>query len=350
MTAADLLRLPPGTRYHLPDISQDLPHGYNPFADQALRSAIGWARPMMRACLGRSLAELIITEMVDWPCHVYPHADLAKMDMLLRWALAAIAIDDGFTRTRLTNDPEAIRRRVSACIAVVEGERPPDGEQDRVMLWQSIEADAAVMPRPWGARLRRRWIDVLSMAVTEAEHRITGVFPAWPEYLAFRRVNLYGFQVMIHAELAAGVDMSDTMARHGEWVALERVAVDHVMFTNDLYSLPKEACIGEFANTFWLLRRDGATVQEAVDRIAELVVAQQDEFLRRRAEILSGPWGARPEIRRYLDALSHTLGGNLRYHKSSTRYHGPAHDGTPVGAGTVVIGERCHAFQPDVSA
>ncbi|MHA7958628.1 terpene synthase family protein [Streptomyces sp. L500] len=156
------------------------------------------------------------------------------------------------------------------------------------------------MPARWLQRLRTHWLVALSETDAVAQPTATGNLPAWDDYLSFRRSNLYIFQVTMHCEMSVGIDMTGLLIRHPELQDLELLVADYVVFHNDLYSLPKEARNGNAANAFWILRRDGASVQEAVDTLAHFTL----------------------------------------------RYFGTQHDGTPVRAGTMTITEAGGTFTP----
>ncbi|MGR4877845.1 hypothetical protein ACIPUC_00065 [Streptomyces sp. LARHCF249] len=103
---------------------------------------------------------------------------------------------------------------------------------------------------------------------------------------------------------------------------------------------------GERANTFWLLRHQGLSVQEAVDYQASRIIQAQDAFCDLATAILSSPLGMREDVRRYIDAISYAVGGNLHWHRIAPRYWGADHDGTPMHNGTVTITEHGTTFKP----
>jgi hypothetical protein len=344
----DLLRIPPGTRYRLPDTGTRLPYVHNPHAGELIDEVARDMRPLLERCLGTDLTAKILGEddIHNWACYLYSFADRERMRLLINAALAFIAWDDPYTRTALAADPNRIQRRITNFAAALRGRRPPPDQPAELLVWQTLEDIATRSTPAFTARARQICLDVNASVITETRHRLTKRLPDWDDYVPFRRVNLYGYWVVVEAEFSVGVDMTVALAASPDLRALEQAAVDYVLFTNDLYSFPKEAKIGEVANTFWLLRRDGMSIQAAVDHLAALLIAKQDEFLAHREAILAGRFGKRADVRRYLDAVAHALGGNLHYHRTSGRYHGPDHDGAPVTNGTITIGERSNTFTP----
>jgi hypothetical protein len=333
--------------YHMPDVGDRLPWLLNPHAEQAHALAVAWANPYMAARFGESLTKLICAELHDWACHVFPLADAERMALLSKTALVFITVDDAFTRTGLRDDLDGSRRRVQAFVSVLQGERPPASELDLTMLWEEMERMALAAPPPWYRRYLARTVDVMRSTAREAEQRLEEHALSWDEYMDFRRVNLYGFWVTGLADFAVRTDVTGLLSEHPELLELELIAVDHILFHNDLYSFTKEAEIGEQANAFWLLRRDGASLQEAVDQLAALVRSRQDEFLLQRDKILAGPLGTSADVRSYLRSLTLLVGGSLRYHQTSRRYHGSHYAGAPVTGGTVTFTGTGNSFVPD---
>ncbi|MFB7275385.1 terpene synthase family protein [Streptomyces sp. NPDC056244] len=345
----EALQVPPGTSYHMPDTGDQLPYAYSRFAADLLPVTKERVRTQLIACVGRPLADKILGQdgIAEWACHVYPNGDRQRTDVLIDAGLCSLACDDEFTLTGLSTDLEQVRRRAVLYTRVLAGMAPPPDVPSAVWLARSMADIEALSSTVFSARFRRIWADINQTVPVEAEHRLTRMLPGWDEYVAFRRVNLYGYWAVAACEFSAGVDMTQLLEQHTVLRDLELAAVEHIMFTNDLYSFPKEARAGEIANTFWLLRRDGMSIQEAVDFLAEQLVTRQDRFLALREKVRASPLGLREDVRLYLPALSYGLGGNLRYHRTTGRYHGADYDGLPITGGTVVIGERATLFRPD---
>lgn len=337
-TFGDVWRLPPGTRYHLPDTGGRLPYRHNVHAAEVAPIELDRIWPLYLRRFGPDLADHIRADDIHgWAGFVYPSAYPERLGLIAWGALTAILFDDALTRTSLRDDPVGIVGRVEGHLAAIQGTRPAVDQFDEHMMWDCVRSIAAAMPAAWGQRFRRLYADIARSVPAEYWLRQSGQFPPWREWLEFRRVNLYGFWVTAMAELSIGIDMTERLADDPALRRLEETAVDHILFHNDLYSFPKEAKIGETANTFWLLRQQGASIQEAVNELARLVVAKQNEFLAQRDDILSGRAGRDKRVRRYVTALAHAMGGSLHYHRVSPRYHGRRHDGRPVNNGTVTI-------------
>ncbi|MEU6641701.1 terpene synthase family protein [Saccharomonospora sp. NPDC046836] len=344
-----VLTISPGTTYYLPDTGGLLPHSYSPFAPQAVPAAKARVRGMLTACVGQPLADKILDQdgIAEWACYVYPLGNRQRTEVLIDAGLCALVCDDEFTLTGLSTDLPRIRERVSLYTRVLEGEPPPAQAPSAVWLAQSMDGIAELATPEFITRFKRICADINDLVPVEAEHRLTRVLPPWEEYVAFRRVNLYGFWAVAACEFSVGIDMTAYLDGYRVFRELELAAVEHIMFTNDLYSFPKEAQGGEVANTFWVLRRDGKSVQEAVTFLAAELIERQHRFQQLREEIASSALGDRDDVRSYLRAVSYCLGGNLQYHRTTGRYHGSGYTGPPVNAGTITIGERGTVFVPD---
>ncbi|KAH6886767.1 isoprenoid synthase domain-containing protein [Thelonectria olida] len=344
----EALQLPVGTRFRIPDTGEKLPWRKNPLADELHARLCVTRRDLMAEAFGPELTALIldVEGIIPWACYTFPFSNPWQMDMLANMSLLAVLYDDVLSRTALVHDPEQVRRLTEQYAAVSAGQEPPVEQIAARWLWETNEKfcsqlSAAAIKR-WHGIIR----DIAHKVHRENSFHRTGELPGLEEFLELRRVSLFGYWVVFVAELSSGVDMTEQLAQSSELRDLEMTAIEHILFANDLHSFVKEARLGEYSNCFWILRRAGHSVQEAVDWMAKSLVAKQDELLERSRAILAGPLGRDPNVRRYLDALAYACGGTLYYHRTSRRYWGSDHDGIPVNNGLVTVTTTGIAFEP----
>jgi Terpene synthase family 2, C-terminal metal binding len=98
-------------------------------------------------------------------------------------------------------------------------------------------------------------------------------------------------------------------------------AMRQLILVNDLLSLRKER--GDPMNAVRVLCcHGGLTLQRAVDRVCELVGLHERAYIAARDAVRHGPFGARADVRGYLDGLDHLLAGSQEYEYLTPRYFG----------------------------
>ncbi|KAM5343718.1 hypothetical protein ACJ41O_012255 [Fusarium nematophilum] len=341
-------QLPVGTRFQMPDTGDKLPWRKHRLADELHARLSVARRELMVEAFGPELTGLIldVEGIISWACYTFPFANPWQIDVFANMSLLAVLYDDVLSRTVLVNDPAQVRRLTELYAAVSGGQEPPADEPAARWLWEINQKFCSQLDTAAIERWRGLNRDIAEKVHQENSFHRNRDLPGLEEFLQMRRVSLFGYWVVFVAELSAGVDMTEQLARSPELRDLETTAIEHILFANDLHSFVKEARLGEYANSFWVLRRDGRSVQEAVDFLAQTLAAKEEELLQRSDAILAGPLGRDPDVRRYLDALAYACGGTLHYHRTSRRYWGSDHDGTPVKNGLVTVTPTGVAFNP----
>lgn len=345
---SEAMQLPVGTRFQMPDTGGKLPWRKHKLAEELHARLSEARRELMSEEFGSELTSLIldVEGIISWACHTFPFANPWQMDLLANMSLLAVLYDDVLSRTRLIDDPEQVRRLTKLYASVSSGQEPPADQPAARWLWETNEKFCSQLSAAAVERWRSINRDIGDKVNRENSFHRTRELPKLDEFLQLRRVSLFGYWVVFVAELSSGVDMTEHLASSPELRDLETTAIEHILFANDLHSFVKEAKLGEYSNSFWVLRRDGRTVQEAVDWLAETLVAKEEELLERSRVILGGSLGSDPDVRRYLDALAYACGGTLHYHRTSRRYWGSTHDGTPINNGLVTVTLNGVEFAP----
>lgn len=98
--------------------------------------------------------------------------------------------------------------------------------------------------------------------------------------------------------------------------------IDSLTLVNDLYSFHKERHILEAVNAVWIIMRENAlTLQEAVDKLVEVVLENERQLIAARDRVLAGSLGERADVRAYLTELAHMHTGSAEFHTVSPRYY-----------------------------
>jgi hypothetical protein len=325
----------------MPPIPMRLPLLAHPDHERIEEECARRARPYLVAYFGREdLADRYVRQrMPYWACVCYPHMLDDRCVTLPNIMIPAGICDDSFSRPGIQEDVTRsgeLRRR---WLAMLDGE-PVDPEFHAGRMLRDALAPAwPQMPPRLAARYRNTYRDILVSTVAETDARGVGEHPPFDEYMELRLTNLFGYWATCQTEYALGCDLTAELGTDPHLAAARDLAINHMTLVNDLYSFPKEYEAGESLNAMWILLRDEElTLQQAVDRLAELIGQTEEEFSRACAQARGGPAARNTAVPAYLRELGHLISGNLHYHSLTTRYHGD--DAFSSGAqqpGTVTV-------------
>ncbi|MFD7136225.1 terpene synthase family protein [Streptomyces sp. NPDC059894] len=311
-----------------------------------------WARPHLVDHFGdEHLADRHVGQrMAYWACLCYPHMLDDRCFVLPNIMIAAGICDDSFSGPAFQKDlerTEDLRRR---WLGVLDDEPvAPDFPAGR-MLYDALAPAWPQMPRALAARYRDAFRDVVASSVVEADDRVhDGILP-FDAYLELRLTDLFGHWATCQTEYALGCDLTAELATDATLAKARDLAINHMTLVNDLFSSPEENHLfpsadeceaGEAMNSLGLLMRtESLTLQQAADRLAELIAWTEDAFCRACADIVHRDGPVHPDVPRYLNELGHLISGNRHYRTLVTRYRGDAVGEGKKGktSGTVTLG------------
>jgi hypothetical protein len=137
------------------------------------------------------------------------------------------------------------------------------------------------------------------------------------------------------------------MSKHPDILRARRASINHTTLVNDLYSFPKELDAKEAMNAIpVLIRREDLDLQNAVNKVVQLIHQAENDFVSVREDILRGPLGQRLDIKSYLNGIEYIMTGNLRWSQMSTRYFGDQHDGSFITSGPITITPKLTVHTP----
>ncbi|ADD41687.1 family 2 encapsulin nanocompartment cargo protein terpene cyclase [Stackebrandtia nassauensis] len=263
------------------------------------------------------------------------HPDCDDPDRLLAAAKCAVAewsVDDLYLDGDSAEpEPERLGPRLALAYAAMAPARvppPPYREpvKERIredlclrMIHSAWKNLARYASHTQVFRLRHELAVMFVAYNQEAEWHITERVPPTWEFLLHRWENAF-CPCMVLTDVVGGYEVpvfeyADPRVRR----VFTTAGVASVL-VNDLYSLEKEKEINGFDYSLpgVLVAQDGCTLQEAVDRTAEL----HDElvrFVESESALLSA--NHTPMLARFLTGVWNWMGGGKEWHATSRRYH-----------------------------
>jgi hypothetical protein len=316
-----------GTNYRLPPVPVSLPLAYHPQFEQLEPEVLTWLRPFIRGFFGESEDHAPKTENslkerhTEWGAMVYPHCRPERfiaVEAAMHWLAL---LDDVFSTPKIQNDMAARAALLQRLNDIIDGATQPVMPVEQMVAagWKLIAEHRPVNVQ---RRLAERTKEVLGNVADESSETVTE-FEDIDSYLAYRRTNLFGLCLLTLTEWALGFDLQEYVESGRDLQTARALVIDHWTLVNDIFSFPKEIESGEKVNGIWILMgRQGLSLQAALDRLAAIAVETEARFIAIRDKILAGPLGSHPHVPDYLREIGHSIPGNLRFHRQSSRYHG----------------------------
>lgn len=261
------------------------------------------------------------------------HADTDDPDRLLLAAqcfAALFAVDDHYCDDpSFGGRPEKVAEKLSFAIPAIDPVYLPPPFDQELLQQQTrdpvIRGLLAYMERVGRfctpsqvARVRQITIAMFVTMAAEGPWRVYGTQPTVAEYLASRQVNsFWPCQVLI--DVIGGYEVPANAYFCSDIHHISALASLATTLVNDLYSAYKEHLneTGDFKLPYLLAARHDCSLQEAIDKAADIHDAVMHEYVALEQRLLSN---ATPLIKRYLTGLTTWVAGNCEWHKHSARY------------------------------
>lgn len=262
------------------------------------------------------------------------HPDTEDPDRLLlqgQCLAALFAVDDHYCDDRsLGCSPEQVAPRLSFAIAAMDPvylPRPFDTELERqldsdpvlVGLRSYMKRVEQFCTPSQVARVRQISIAMFVTMAAEGAWRVHDTKPTIAEYLASRQVNSF-WPCMVLIDPIGGYEIPANVYSQPEVHHITALASLATTLVNDLYSAYKEHAneVGEFKLPYLLTAQHRCSLQEAIDKIADIHDDVMRDYEAAEHKLLTH---ASPVLKRYLTGLQAWIAGNWEWHKHSARYH-----------------------------
>jgi hypothetical protein len=325
------------TAFFLPPLPRRLSVRYHPKAAQIETASNGWVRRFLGDCFpseAELLAYLRQRNGLYGPL-VSPNAEESRARDVADWYQFVTIIDTfAADRGKLGASHDGALAEFATIMNTFGTDAPPretgpfgSAAKD---LWRRISPGLSPSQV-------RRFTDTLGAFLSgnavEIRSKIADIELDYETCLAIR-MDAFGCEfIELMAEYAAEVDVSD-LCTAAPLTELHRDAMHQMIIVNDLLSWRKERIHDDRTNTVRVLcHTEGLSLQQAVNRLCAMADRHERAYIATRDQILSGPLGTRPDLRAYLEALDHVIGGSQEFEYLTPRYwgDGAVWDGTTYG-------------------
>jgi cytochrome P450 len=331
-----------------------LPVEYHPKAAQIEFASNGWVRSMLAGCFPSEDALLAFLRQRNGlygPLTVPYASDQCARD-IADW-YQYVTVIDSFVSDRSalggsTENAREIFRAITADFAgdpagsgaPAAGDRAAYGRAARDLWGRISPALSPSQVRRFAASLQA----FLDGCATEIQAKLENSVPDYETCLSVR-MNSFGCDfIELMTEYAVGADMTGTRPQ------LKMVhfhCMRQMIIINDLLSWRKEhAQDDKMTVVRVLVQGEGRRLQEAVNRLCELVEHHEKEYMRERDKLLSGPLGEDTGVRAYLRGLDFLMGGSQEFEYLTPRYFGDGAVWDGATSGWISLDAPVTRFRP----
>jgi hypothetical protein len=298
-----------------------------------------WVRDFLPFKSNADMERFIECRHPSWVALTYPTAPLDRLLEICEITSFLFALDDACYSDPRGPNGARMRRELCEIVPMMGG---ADFSEDLPFVralhdvWQRMKTK---MPLPQQKRFIAAGEAFLDGCRKEIDARSRGEILSFETYLKVRREGALGGDIyLIFAEYAAAVDLTNDIADDEDLREINRLATDHWLLSNDLFSFRREYYAGDYMNAVLvLMHSEHLSLQAAVEEVCALLMVTEREFVERQDRILSQDLGLRSDIRRYLESLEYVVSGNLEHSRFAVRYHGPGHAEKPLRRGMVTL-------------
>ncbi|GJJ06179.1 hypothetical protein Clacol_000368 [Clathrus columnatus] len=254
--------------------------------------------------------------------YCFPDATEERLRILCDLGFILFLLDDlgeGMTKT------EWEKVRVTVEDVLRNGKTGVEGDIERVIAklfedwWKRLIPSLSVS---YQARLIKTFSEYLEGIGLEADHRHSEhIHSSHEEYIAHCRSTTLAHPFLEMIEYTAGIELSDEVHAHSEFLRIRNAISDYICLTNDIFSYKKEWADENNHNMVIILcKKHEKELQHAIDHVGEMAKKEIDTYLDAKAKL---PFQSE-EITAYYGVLESAVSGSLEWsvHESVSRYFG----------------------------
>ncbi|KAI9035559.1 terpene synthase family protein [Aspergillus affinis] len=284
-----------------------------------------------------------------------PYCDEEALRMMVDWNHWVFLFDDQFDEGHLSTNLAAADEEIKQTLALMEDDAPVVRSEENPIrhvfqtCWYRLKKVREINPSlsparststnispAWGILeiitcldLRDRWKErhqhffdgLLAQVRVQQESRMFS--REVQEYMSMRRRTIGAFPAIALTEFALGIDLSRSIIDHPCLQECMTVSADLVLLVNDILSYKKDLKLGVDHNLITLLQKKDLSMQEAVDKISEML---NNCYRRWYSALANMPiWGedVDRQVLKFVDACRNVALGNLYWSFKTGRYLGP---------------------------
>jgi 5-epi-alpha-selinene synthase len=307
----------------LPRLRCPFPPAINCHADTIHENTVEWLR-RFRVFEGEvAYRKFFATNIGRLAARFHPIGSPEILQLVSDWYAWMFFRDDQRDESELGKDPIKLAAMNARFLEILKGAEPATEEDSLAhALWDLRQRLRVRAPTgTWMRRFIRSVRDHFDSTVWEAANRLEGLTPDIKVYVRMRPITGGLYVDTEFIEITEHTHLPLDVRQHRDVKSLMQASNNVVCWANDIISLEKEVQRGDVHNLVLVLQQKlDLSLQEAVDRAAEMYDAEIQKFVELEPQLPSFGKAVDANLRTFVSVLRTRMRGNLDWSLESGRY------------------------------
>jgi 5-epi-alpha-selinene synthase len=311
----------------LPELDCPFPPVINKHVDTVHEGSVDWVRRFGLLPNEQDLQLFDAIGIGRLAARTHPDSSSDELQLISDWHAWLFVLDDVRDDSEVNIDPKRLSVMDNRFLDILEGKIPYDRDTPLVLALHNLRTrlceylEARGLSDVWLRRFIRTIKDSFEVSLWEAANRAKGITPGIGSYLRMRRVA-GGLSIITElTDIIEGNHLPHEVREHPMVRRLTDASHNVVCWANDILSLDKELEYGEVNNLVIVLRdAESLTMQQAVDRAAEMYEAEVRTFVELEERLPSFGTALDTALERYISLLHARIRGVVDWSYESVRY------------------------------
>jgi hypothetical protein len=300
------------------------PSAINQYAEAASKHSLKWVRSFNLVIDESAYQSLRATKFHVLAARCYPNACLEALEVVCDYLVWIFIADDQFEEAGTTKQTELLQELHARLLDILKGAELTDFDTSVQIALLDIRLRLQQLPHAT-SELMLRFVENMTAyfegVLWEVLNHLQG---SVPDLAAYMKIRPFTSAVFIYCDLIQIVDriaLPPEVIEHPTVKRLKLATNNVSTWANDIFSLQKEVGEGQTHNLVVVLQHEyQISVQEAVERAAEIHDAEVRTFIELSAQLPSFGAQIDAELQRYISGLRSWMRGCLDWYLETGRY------------------------------
>jgi 5-epi-alpha-selinene synthase len=256
----------------------------------------------------------------------YPTVSLEAIKILSNYIFWIAIADDYFEKVGINKQPQLLESVYAQLVDTFkkEGDSLLDADAPLALAFRDIWQKLYQLPNGTSElmlRFAKHTEDYLQGVHWEAMNNVQGIMPNLATYMKIRTFTVGGYIFFNLIQITDGIALPPEVIEHPILKLLELAVNNITIYVNDIFSIAKEMREGNPHNVVLILQHSyQISLQEALNRVAELHDAEVQNFIELAAQLPSFGSEIDANFQRYILSLRFWMRGHMDWAQESERY------------------------------
>lgn len=306
---------------HFPKLTCPFPSAINPHADAVNSHTLRWVKAFDLVPDEKSYLRLQQSKFGRLAARAYPNARLEELKIVSDWNTWLFIRDDQCDESGLGKDPIRLSGVHAEFLEILQGRAPE--KYDSALAHALYDIRGRLLKKAnaaWMYRFIYSVIEYFESSVWEAINRADEKIPATETYILMRPYTGGLYTDIELIDITEDIYLPLHVRKNDVIQRLTLMANNVVCWSNDIISYAKESKHHDVHNLVATLLPSQGSLQQAIDRAAEMTQAEIAAFVELERHIPAFAPAVDQDVLRYVAILRSWMRGNLDWAYESGRY------------------------------